>query len=88
MNDDYEIEENDINIDDKSFNNNISNQNTINNISNFNESSIDIGEKFIGPICNRILGEIISNNCNHFSCKRCLYNFIKIIEINLILLNV
>ena len=83
MNDDYEIQEDDIYLDNNSFilNYNISINNNINNISNFNEPSIDIGEKFICPICNRNLGEnkkIIIQNCNHFSCKKCLYNFLKV----------
>ena len=76
-------------------NNNINNINNINNnnldsivlrksnlndFSSYNNSSINIGEKFICPICFRTLGEnkkIILYRCDHYFCKTCLYNYLK-----------
>ena len=62
------------------FNININQLNKNNDISSYNNSSIDIGEKFICPICFRNLGEnkrLILNNCGHYFCKNCWYNYLK-----------
>ncbi len=93
--DEYEIRNDDISINFSSIHNNDNNINNINNnnldsivlrksnlndFSSYNNSSINIGEKFICPICFRTLGEnkkIILYRCDHYFCKTCLYNYLK-----------
>ena len=52
----------------------------LNDFSSDKNSSINIGERFICPICFRTLGEnkrIILYKCQHYFCKTCLYNYLK-----------